>query len=232
MFLATAAEIAQEGDWYAASICAQAMEVQGMLSKDLMAFERGVGFLDKVSISKLNGKGKSELFYQRGRLSWLKNDWAQAIKDFSDSLNECSNVLSLIYRLDCYVRLDELEKGRSDLAKLRALGVPEEFRLELLRSAAALVVKAGEVEGARSLVEELKGLKLGILNFAAQRDELCVNLLEFAAQEVGRKPSAAAKRASMLARIQKVASYFELKPNFFGLGLNLNRVFEAKEEKK
>jgi hypothetical protein len=98
-----------------------------------------------------------------------------------------------------------------------------------LRSASAFAVKAYDVDGARNLVKELKALKLEILNFSSQRDKLCVDLLEFIDEQLQKKPSAA-RSQSILERIQKAAAFFELKPNFCGLGLTLNRLFERKEK--
>jgi len=127
------------------------------------------------------------------------------------------------------VRVDELAKAKDDLAKLRSMEIPEDTKLEFLRSASALAVKACDVDGARNLVKELKALKLEILNFSGQRDKLCVDLLEFVDEQLRKKPSAA-KSQSILKRIQIAAAYFELKPNFCGLGLNLNKLFERKEK--
>jgi hypothetical protein len=44
-----------------------------------------------------------------------------------------------------------------------------------------------------------------------------------------KKPSVT-KKQSILDRIRKASEFFELKPNAFGLGLNLNRLFERKEK--
>jgi tetratricopeptide (TPR) repeat protein len=228
-FLSDAADAAKDGDYYAASMCAGALELQGMLNNDLIAFERALSFLEKVPASKLNATGLGDFFYQKGRLNWLKGDSAQAIKDFSDSYKNKPAALPLIYRLDAYVRVDELAKAKGDLTILRGIDIPEESKLEFLRSAAALAVKACDVDAARNLVKELKALALEILNFSSQRDKLCVDLLEFIDEQLRKKPSAA-KRLSILERIQKAADYFELKPNFCGLGLNLNKLFERKDK--
>jgi hypothetical protein len=228
-FLSPTADAANVGDYYSSSMCAGAMEVQGMLTNDLLAFERALNFLEKVPASKLNNFGKANLHYQKGRLNWLRGEPAQSIKYFSESYKNNPEVLPLIYRLDAYVRVDELAKAKDDLTTIRGMDIPEDYKLEFLRSAAALAVKACDVDGARSLVKELKALKLEILNFSGQRDKLCVDLLEFVDEQLQKKPSAA-KSQSILERIQNAAAYFELKPNFCGFGLNLNKWFERKEK--
>jgi len=74
-------------------------------------------------------------------------------------------------------------------------------------------------------IKELKSLDLDILNFRVQRDKLCVELLEFV-EEQSNKNTTPAKRQSVWTKIQKPSEFFELKPNFCGLGLNLNNIFE------
>jgi hypothetical protein len=124
-------------------------------------------------------------------------------------------VLPLIYRLDEYVRLNELEKAKHDLAALRKANIPEDYRLEFLRSAAGLAVKTGDADEARNLVKELKSLDLDILNFRVQRDELCVELLEFAAEQMQKKTTAA-KRQTFMDRIREGSEYLHLKPTCSG----------------
>jgi hypothetical protein len=124
--------------------------------------------------------------------------------------------------------MNELEKPKHDLVTLRKTSIPEGYRLEFLRSAAGLAVKTGDADEARNLVKELKSLDLDILNFRVQRDELCVELLEFAAEQILKKTTAA-RRQTIWERIQNLSEFFELKPNFCGLGLNLNKLFDRRK---
>lgn len=229
-FLPKAASVAEEGDLYPSFICARALEMQSMLTKDKIALDRALGFLEKVDQSQLSAEALSILFYQKGRMNWLKGDSLRAVECFSQSYEKNPGVLPLIYRLDEYVRLNELEKAKNDLATLRQTAIPEDYKLEFLRSASGLAVKTGDAIAARNIVMELKGLELDILNFRVQRDELCVELLEFVDEQI-KKSTTPARRQTIWSRIQKVSEFFELKPNFCGLGLNLNRLFERKEKK-
>jgi len=227
-FLPAAAAAAKEGDYYPSSICAGALEMQGTLNKDMIAFDRALSFLEKVDRSKLTAEGVGDLLYSQGKLNWLKNNSPKAIECFTQSYNKHPRVLPLIYRLDEYVRMNELDKAKQDLVALRGMTLPEDYRLEFLRSAAGLAVKTGDANQARSLVKELKSLNLVILNFRVQRDELCVELLEFAAEQTQKKTTTA-RRQTIWERIQKLSEFFELKPNFYGLGLNLNKLFDRKK---
>jgi hypothetical protein len=226
-FLPSAAEVAEDGDFYASSMCAGALEIQGMLNHDKIAFERALGFLEKVNPAKLTANGAGKLNYEKGRLNWLKGDSLLAAQCFTESYKCDPMALPLIYRLDAYVRADELEKAKQDLATLRNMSMQEDLKLEFLRSAAGFAVKTADAEAARNLVKELKKLDLDILNFRVQRDELCVELLEFAAEQTEKKTTAA-KRQTFMDRIREGSEYLHLKPNMFGIGLNLNKFFERK----
>jgi tetratricopeptide (TPR) repeat protein len=228
-FLPSAADAAKEGDYYSSFMCAGALEMQGTLHNDKIAFERGLSFLEKVKQSDLIPEAQGDLLYQKGRLNWLKGDSLQAIECFSESYNKNSKVLPLIYRLDEYVSINDLDKAKQDLVTIRRIGVSETEKLEFLRSATGLAIKTGGIGEARSIVRELKALDLDILNFRVQRDELCFTLLEFVEEEANKKISAA-RRETVWQQIQKLFEYLELKPNIWGIGLNLNRFFERKEK--
>jgi len=207
------------------------LEIQGTLTKDKIAFARALSFLEKINLTELTAEGAGEFLYAQGRLNWLKGDSTRAVECFTESYKKHAGVLPLIYRLDEYVRLNELEKAKHDLAALRKASIPEDYRLEFLRSAAGLAVKTGDADEARNLVKELKSLNLDILNFRVQRDELCVELLEFVDEQL-KKNTTAARRQTIWTRIQQLSEFLELKPNAFGLGLNLNKFFERKYKEK
>ena len=230
-YLPAATIVANDGDYYPSQICAFALEMQGVLYGDQIAFDRALGYLQKIDRSELIDTAAGEILYEMGRQNWLRGDYKKGIECFSDSYKKSPGPLSLIYRLDAYVRLNELDKAKQDYACLRRDGVPEDYRLEFLRSAAGLAVKSGNAEEARRLIEELKRLELKILEFRRQRDNLCVALLEFINEELTKKTSAS-RRQSFFDRIRKASAFFELKPNFFGFGLNLNKLFESEEKDK
>ena len=210
-------------------MCAGALELQGVLYNDKIVFERALSFLEKVKQSDLIPEAQADLLYQKGRLNWLKGDSSRAIERFSESYNKNPRALPLIYRLDEYVRINELEKARQDLATIRQIGVSEAEKLEFLRSATGLAIKAGNASEARNIVQELKALDLDILNFRVQRDELCFTLLEFVEEET-KKKTTVARRQTIWHKIQKLFEYLELKPNIGGIGLNLNKFFERKDK--
>lgn len=228
-FLPAAADAAKKGDYYSSSMCAEALEMQGTLNKDKIAFERALSFLERVNQSKLTAEGAGNLLYAQGRLNWLKGDSPRAIECFTESYNKHPRVLPLIYRLDEYVRMNDLERAEQDLIALKKASVPEIYRLEFLRSAAGLAIKAGDADEARNIVKELKSLDLAILNFRVQRDELCFELLEFVDEQT-KKKTTVARRQTIWKKIQKLFEFLELKPNFCGVGFNLNRLFERNEK--
>jgi len=228
-FLPAAADAAKAGDYYSSSICAGALEMQGTLNGDKIAFERALSFLEKVNQSKLTAEGAGNLLYAQGRLNWLRGDSSRAIECFTESYTKHPTVLALIYRLDEFVRMNDLGKAKQDLIALKKASIPEEYRLEFLRSSAGLAIKAGDADEARNLVKELKSLDLDILNFRVQRDELCFELLEFVDEQT-KKNTTVARRQSIWEKIQRLFEFLELKPNFCGLGFNLNRLFERNDK--
>jgi ADP-dependent phosphofructokinase/glucokinase len=73
-YLPAAADAAKEGDFYPSSVCARALEIQGTLNKDKIAFDRALSFLEKINPADLTAEGVGELLYAQGRLNWLKGN--------------------------------------------------------------------------------------------------------------------------------------------------------------
>ncbi|HUI07985.1 MAG TPA: hypothetical protein VL486_13375 [Verrucomicrobiae bacterium] len=231
-YLPAVANATKDGDLHACIVCAQALAFQGMLSGDLMAFERALGFLNKIALEDLTSQGASEVLCQKGLLLLHKGDIPDAIDCLTQAQNQNPGVLPLIYRMEAFVSADDLARAKIDLEVLGAMGIPENCKLEFYRSAASLSVKAGDAVAARKLVSELKAIELPLLYFRTQRDELCITLLEFIDQQQSQsgKTPAPSKIRGFLERIRVVSEYFELKPNLFGLGINMNRLLETKKK--
>jgi hypothetical protein len=175
--------------------------------------------------------GKREA--EKGQLLLHKGNVPEAIDCLTKAKDQHPGVLPLIYRMEAFVRQDDLARAKEDLETLRTMSIPDDCKLEFYRSAALFSVKAGDAAVARNLVSELKALELPVLYFRGQRDELCVTLLEFIDQQhcqMG-KVQHPSKIQWFLEQIQSASEYFELKPNVFGVGLNINKLLEPKKKK-
>ncbi len=88
----------------------------------------------------------------------------------------------------------------------------------------------GDLELARSLLAKAKSLQLRVMYFSHQRDQLCIELMEFIGKgrSEPRKATVQGKITSILEKIRRMSDYFELKPNIAGVGLSLNRVLRPK----
>ena len=68
-FLPGAADAAKDGEFYPSSVCANALETQGTLNKDKIAFDRALSFLEKVDQAQLTEKEQAACSTKRGGLT-------------------------------------------------------------------------------------------------------------------------------------------------------------------
>ena len=231
---AAVADAASSNDFPARWACARALELQGMLHQDKTAYERALTFLSGIAPAILTPKGKADLAYYSGRLNLMAGNPAKAAACYTEALAEGIDALPLMYRLEAFVRTGELEQARADLEALRGMEIPPGSRLEFLRSAASYAVSAQDLPMARALAKELKALDPGIMHFRTQRESLRAALLEFIDEERSKADAEIKwpRLQAILAKIRAACEYLELKPNFCGLGLNLNRVLEPKAKNR
>jgi hypothetical protein len=230
-FVAAAAE-AESGDYYACWSCSQSLEIRGTVFQDKAAYERALHFLDKVELSGLLPKGIADIEYHKGLMHFRRDANLDAVRHFGAAFDANPSALPLIYRAEAFVRLDRLSDAKNDIDQIRKMGMPQHWKLEFLRTVSSYVVRAKDTAGARSTLGELKSLDLEILHFQTQRDDLCITLLEFIneAQDTSNKDPS--WPLALWRKIQAISEYLELKPNFCGLGLNLNKALEPRKDEK
>jgi len=68
--------------------------------------------------------------------------------------------------------------------------------------------------------------------FAAQRDGIKMRLLEFLTmpEDIGGRQGLLAKLGSLWEMARYISTFLELKPNVFGIGLNLNEALKPKQK--
>jgi tetratricopeptide (TPR) repeat protein len=226
---ATAAE-AEKGESFACEVCARVLEFQWFYEKDEAAFQRSLSFYNRIDVGQFVPKGASIILYEKGSLLLLKGEVEQAIKCFTEALERHPGVLPRMYRMEAYSRAKKLKEARQDYDVLSTSAIPEDYLLEFCSCAAILANQAGDLELARLLLARAKSLKLRVMYFSHQRDQLCIELMEFIGKgrSEPRKATVQGKITSILEKIRRMSDYFELKPNIAGVGLNLNRVLRPK----
>lgn len=222
-------------DIYSSCTLARAHLFRWRHTRDPSDLNKALECMNGIELAELNEEGKVCVLQETGRLHLLATDYTRAIdcftrgSDIGLANNIKEGILSLIYRIEAYVKIGELVKAHADYELLEGLNIPQSYQLECLTCAGVLAVERHDKKVAKIILEKAKRLELAWPHFSKQRSELCVRLLEYIASD---DDTHGQDQPNMLFRIlgsiRSMSEFLELKPNFMGIGLNFNKMLETK----
>jgi hypothetical protein len=161
-------------------------------------------------------------------LGWVLLDQArfhEAAATFRRSLDTRTSEVAKIHLAHAQVLSGDTDSARRILDELEQQPVEADLRIEFLAAKGALAISTADAVLAVETVEHLRESSVEQPFWAAQRDQLVIQLLDFV-----RRPEStpsAERQGRIVSLLLFINRALELKPNICGLGLNLNAVFES-----
>jgi hypothetical protein len=165
-------------------------------------------------------------------LGWVLRGQARycdAAAAFRQSLEDDDTQVGRIHLIHSLALCGNLEEAHSALEGLNSTTVPLNLQLEYFGAQGALAVASNDSSLATKTVVGLRAIRLETPFWEAQGNQLLVQMLDFV-----HRPDAIPKenrQGAIMDIMVFMNEVLELKPNFFGLGLNLNRLIEKLTKK-
>jgi hypothetical protein len=219
-------------DAVAAFTIGRALALRGRLRESESDLHAALAWYRSVNLASILQAGKADTHQFFGN---ILGDLGQ----HGEAVAELDLALELGADPDTRLRLAEelIWNGDTDRAE-RELAAVDQARLspsgvaEFLTNKATVGVLRKNEAIVRECVDGLRQLVIPEQYFREARDTACLNLLAVLDREgeawTSRKQGLLLR---VLRQIAAVCAYLELKPNFFGLGLNLNRVVDRLAER-
>jgi len=207
----------------------KAWSMYGEIYSDSDALRKAEESLQRIPETMLKPVGKAA--HQRD-LGWVLRGQARycdAAAAFRHSLEHDDTQVGRIHLVHSLALCGNLDEAHSVLEGLDSTTVPLNLQLEYFGAQGSLAVASNNTALATKTVDGLRALRLETPFWEAQRNQLMVQMLDFV-----HRPDAIprGKRQSAIMEIVVFMNeVLELKPNFFGLGLNLNKVIEKLTKK-
>lgn len=210
---------------------AKAWSVYGELFSDANALGKAEASLRQIPEAMLKPAGQAALQRDLGWVLRGQQRYPEAVAAFRRSLEHEDTVLGRIHFVHTLALASQIEEARSALEKLASREIDPNLRLEYFGAQGSLAIAASDTLLGMQTVEGLRALALPAPFWEAQRNQLLIQMLDFV-----HRPDATlkAERQGMIVKILVFMNeVLELKPNFFGLGVNLNKLIEklAKRER-
>lgn len=205
---------------------AMSLELLGDISNDpTMLDEASLIYKGLSESDGLSPNGKADLYRMLGEVQRRKHEWAAA-RDFYKKAFDIEPLgIYQIFNADCCLQLSETREAIKllDGVQLDELGNEELVDYGFVFANAAII--SADWDLLTKAEETLKALKIPQSYFRERRDSLLLQVNE--AKSVGatypskKEPTS---RAGTLART--VNRYFVLKPNFMGIGIDINKILD------
>src|SRR5579859_6164803 len=203
---------------------AKAWSIYGELYSNFSALGKAEESLLRIPEAMLKPAGKAELHRDMGWILRNQERYCDAAGSFRRSLVYDDTQVARIHLVHSLALCSEIEEARSLLEKLATETINQNLRLEYFVAQGSLAVASGDTNLATQTVEGLRTVLLDTPFWEAQRNEFIIQMLDFV-----HRPDATPKseRQRTITKILlSMNEVVELKPNFFGVGMNINKLIE------
>lgn len=203
---------------------AKAWSVYGELFSSVRALRKAEESLLRVPETMLKPVGKAALQRELGWVFRGQERYGDAAVAFRRSLEFDDTHVGRIHLIHSLALSGQIEEARSTLATLVPEKIDPNLRLEYFAAQGSLAIACDDTHLGMQTVEGLRALVLPTPFWESQRNQLLIQMLDFV-----HRPQAKSKteRQGMIVKVLVFMNeVLELKPNFFGLGVNLNKLIE------
>ena len=187
-----------------------------------------IRWFDSIELDQLSDFGKADVHFQTGALLVDSGDFTEGAMRLEHALELEPAQPTRIRLAECLARDNRITEARELLEPLALESVDTPLQVEYLTIQAMFAVQDQDEQALRAHIKALQAVHVEMLFFREQRNRLCMQLLELLDQESANwtKPGPATKVLRVLAKLASFSRYLHLKPNVFGVGINLNKIID------
>ena len=207
----------------------KAWSMYGEIYSDSEALREAEKSLRRIPETLLTPVGNAALQRDLGWVLRGQTQYCDAAAAFRHSLHYEDTQVSRIHLIHSLALCGKLDEAQSVLEGLNSTTVPPELLLEYFGAQGALAVASNNTSLATKTVDGLRRTNSETPFWEAQRNQLIVQMLDFVHRPD--RITQGKRQSAIMQIVVFLNEVLELKPNFFGLGLNLNKVIEKMAKK-
>ena len=213
-------------DFWAQICLARAYECRWWLRHQEDDFRSTLAAFEALPLEHLNSAGAADVLTATGELLLKGGRLKQAEKCLRDALQRHYLPDTAIHLADLCLRKGDTDQAARDLGLVDEENLLSVYNLEYYTARGLLALAQGKRADVRAAIAKLRLLRIRELLFCVQRDQVCIELQEGLLDDAWPSNYKRVSKGvfSVMDRLRELTQYLELKPNFFGLGVNLNRV--------
>lgn len=208
---------------------AKAHSLYGELYADADALRRAEEWLRQIPETMLKPAGRAALERDMG---WVLRDqkrYCDAAEAFRRSLQHQNTQVGVIHYIHSLALCGKLDEARLLLHDIDAGEIEPNLELEYFAAKGSFAIATADTALATQTADGLRSVRLEEPFWDAQRQQLLIQMMDFA-QRPTATPSP--ERQHVILKILLFMNeVLELKPHFFGVGVNINKVIEKLAKK-
>lgn len=216
----------QESNIYHLNMYARALATKWRLSREETDLNEALEYYEKISKERLTNEGKSAIHEEQATLYKDAAIYEKAISHYEKSIEMVNSESAIIHLAEVYIKCGQIDKGQMLLSGLKEESISETCMLEYLQVKGMIGLAEKNKEMVLQVVNKAKTLKSPNLYYQDIQNQLCIELLEMVNNINDKKQIVgySSKLKVLLEKLQMFCQYLELKPNIFGIGVNLNKI--------
>lgn len=221
-----------EVDYYYLEQAARAIKTRWEFDGNANDLRRAIDLYNRLPLEELNLSGKAASYEEMAKLYSDSNNYDEAIRLYEETGRQHRlSEAGIIHFAEAYASCGRLEESQAVLSTLQEENISRICKLEYLQVKGLLALKRCDANAIREVVGSLQDLDESELYFQHIRDQLCIELLNVLEQgNLQAKQGFSANLGALLRMGRALARCIDIKPKFFGVGVNLNKLFEKREK--
>lgn len=203
---------------------ARAWSLLGTLAQDSEAFSLAEKSILRIPEKSLKREGLATLLLDLG---WMLRDqerYEDAAKVFKRSLEIDASNVAKIHLAHSLALASHCSESEAIVQQIKTEDLEPGLRLEYLAARGSLAIALGDISLATETITALRSIEDTDSFWASERDKLVIQLMDFVHQPGSTSPKVRQKRIVQI--LLSINDLLELKPNMFGLGINVNKAIE------
>lgn len=217
----------KELEKYELNIMAHILFYSGLILKDNSFFKLSIEVYNQILTKMDEIENISDLYNNIGEVHLMGGDFNKAIEFFKLSLESSFNHLAHINLARAKISLGNITDAANEIYNFNIGSIPEDNLLDYLITIGTILIENKDKDKAKKVYKTLKELNIEEGLFNDYRNNIIINLLE---QYKGFYQEN--KLTGFRGFIEETNKILELKPNFMGLGFNLNHMISKAAKKK
>lgn len=210
---------------YELYIIANSIFLCGIIFDNKKYYEESIHkFSELLNLEKQNEENPkiiAHIYNYLGESYILLKDYMKAIEVLEKSNNYLFTHLAHIKIAKAYIEMNEYKKADDEIKNLDINSIPKENLLDYLLVMGEILIFNNDKERAYKIYKSLKKIIICEKLFDIYRDDLIIKLLEkykgfYETNET----------SSLKEKILELNNIITLSPNFFGVGININKIIE------